>query len=173
MKKLFLLFEYTPEHFLPLFKKLIHNRIELHIIEYKKNIFIPKKWLKHKNIFWYKKKDFNFFKIINLIKTINPNAIIVAGWLRIFYTLTVFYFKNLAKKKIKIILISDNIWKNDIKQKIARILGFFYFFYFFYDKIWTHAGPLHLKYAKKIFFLHTYVLQTYMNSILNLKSVFF
>lgn len=154
MKKIFLLFEYTPEHFLPLFKKLIHNKIEIHIIEYKKNIFIPKRWLSHKKIFWYKIKDFNLFKIINLIKAIDPNSIIVAGWLRIFYTLIVFYFKNLAKKKIKIILISDNVWKNSIKQKIARIFGFFHFFYFFYDKIWTFDGPLHLLYAKKIFFLH-------------------
>lgn len=62
------------------------------------------------------------------------------------------------KKKIKIILISDNIWKNNFKQNIARSLGFFHFFHFFYDKIWTHIGPLHLLYAKKIFFSRSNVI---------------
>jgi glycosyltransferase involved in cell wall biosynthesis len=158
MKKIFFLHEYIVEHYFPLFEELIKNKFEIHVIQTQKSSHIPKKWLNHNNIFWYKKKNFGLLKIINLLKKNNPVAIIICGWIRIVYIFTVFYFKNLAKKKIKIILISDNIWKDTIKQKFLRYLAFFKFMQLFADKIWTHAGPLHSLYAKKIFFSKSNIL---------------
>jgi glycosyltransferase involved in cell wall biosynthesis len=133
-------------HNFPTVKALISQNNKISIIDYGKkntNFVIPK----YKNLNIYSKVDFSFFKILHIIKEINPKIIVVTG-LRNFFCLSI---AVIFKKKSKIVLASDNFIRNSIRQKIAFFFGFFNLFYFFFDKIWVH-GPLQYQYAKKIGF---------------------
>lgn len=131
--------------------KLAEFGNEIHIIERNqlknKANLNPTAIFKNKIIF-YKRLKYNYFQLKNLIKKINPKVIVVAGWMDLVYIYLVFVFKN---KNITIVVVADTVWKNKLKQQIARFLGFFGFFYLLFDKAWIH-GALQFEFMRKIGF---------------------
>jgi len=130
--------------------KLAESGNEIHIIErneLKNKTSVVPTIFKNK-IFFYRRLKYNYSQLKDLIKKIDPKVIVISGWMDLVYIYLVFVIKN---KNITIVIHSDNVWKNKLKQQIARFLGFFGFFYLFFDKAWIH-GPLQFEYMRRIGF---------------------
>ena len=147
--KIIYLYQNLASYHLTQFIKLAELENEIHIFQKKKivNSFFKSKFF-GKKIFIYDKKKYDYQKLKNFIRKINPNILVVAGWVDFLYLRLAITFKN---KKIIRVVHADNIWNAKLKQQILRLFGLFNFLYLFFDKAWVH-GPLQFEYVKKIGF---------------------
>jgi glycosyltransferase involved in cell wall biosynthesis len=130
--------------------KLAETGNEIHIIErneLKNKTSVVPTFFKNK-IFFYRRLEYNYSQLKDLVKKIDPKVILISGWMDLVYIYLVFFIKN---KNITIVVHADSVWKNKPKQQIARLLGFFGFFYLFFDKAWI-PGPLQFEYMRRIGF---------------------
>lgn len=94
----------------------------------------------------YNKNDFDLASLERKVAEINPDCLIVSGWVDKDYT-------NIAKqykKKIPVVLTIDNHWRGDVKQLVASKLSRFLIRTKF-NKAWV-PGEVQAKFARKLGF---------------------
>ena len=94
----------------------------------------------------YERKDLNNEQLIELCKTIDPDAVYVCGWSDQGYMAAAKSFR----KKIPVILTLDNPWRGTFRQYLAALAGPFYL-----KPVFTHCwvpGEPNARYARKLGF---------------------
>lgn len=95
---------------------------------------------------FHKRSDFNESKILNLIKSRNPDIIVVSGWMDKGYLRSISEYKKF-NLKVKIVCGIDDLWLGTLRQNIGRV--YFHFFYRkLFDYMWVSGKP-QFSYAQK------------------------
>jgi glycosyltransferase involved in cell wall biosynthesis len=135
---------------MPIFKEFVKkSNVEVHVIHWdvnKKTPYVPDIIA---NVFYYKRSEFNYQSLNQLIKKIDPQITFISGWMDFGYLRAV---RPIIKKGIPVVVGFDDIWFKTIKQRIASI-----FFPFFKSIFFTHAwvsGPFQYEYARRLGFVN-------------------
>ena len=146
-KKVLFLFTELSGYILNSFDNALSVGFEVHVINYPVNNQAPFKLIKNKNIFFYRRNEFNSsYDIMALVKDIKPRAIFISGWIDNEY-LNVIRNSSIKFKKI---LMLDNPWRGTLFQNLWAL--YFKFSYkSIFDYIWIPGKP-QLKYAIKLGF---------------------
>ncbi|MGZ6489896.1 MAG: glycosyltransferase family 4 protein [Bacteroidia bacterium] len=142
----FLYTEIAP-YFLACCKELLKRPgVKVHVIRYPVNNEAPFTFTDSGNIFLYNRKDYSYPQLQELVKSLDPSAIICSGWIDKEYL-------KICKEyygKIPTVLTMDTHWRGDLKQFVAISLGPLYLL-----KRFSHAwvpGHIQKKYALKLGF---------------------
>lgn len=145
-KILFLYFElagYTVACMKHLVKKY---NAELHVVNYPVNSIAPFQFDFGNGITTYNRNEYNNEMLVHLTESINPDLIYVCGWADKGYLAVC----KKIKKRVPVIMTLDNIWKGNVKQRIATFIAPFYL-----QKLFTHCwvpGQPNADYAKRLGF---------------------
>jgi glycosyltransferase involved in cell wall biosynthesis len=158
MKFLFLYAELMP-NLISVLRTLIEQySADIHVVYWdnrKKTPYIP---ATIKGINFYKRSEYGFKKIINLVENIKPDSIYVVGWMDYTYLWIVAFYR---RKGIPIIVGFDDWWKGTFKQLIAKLISPIITKVFF-----SHAqvsGPRQYEYAKRLGFNDKAILQNLLS----------
>ena len=92
---------------------------EIHIIRWKVNKEAPFEFQIENNIYLYDRDNFTKEELLNFTKKLNPSVIVCSGWIdKIYLSISKHFFK-----KIPTVLMFDNQWTGNIKQKIATFIS--------------------------------------------------
>ena len=125
---------------------------EIHVVHWPINDEAPFTFKEDNGVTLYNKANLDQDELIKLAKSINPDAIICAGWMDKDYVSTVKQFT----KKIPTILTMDNHWEGNLKQQILRLISPFYLKKIF-SHIWVPGIP-QKEYARKLSFSEDQIL---------------
>ncbi len=126
---------------------------EVHVVNYPVNSVAPFEFSFGENITTYNRPDYSTEKLIQLTEGINPDLIYVCGWADKGYLAVCKHIK----KSIPVVMTLDNIWKGNLKQRIATFIAPFYL-----QKLFTHCwvpGEPNAEYAKRLGFKSNQLLQ--------------
>lgn len=129
-----------------------HNA-EIHVVNYPVNSDAPFQFSFGEGITTYNRQNYNNESLIKLTEGINPDLIYVCGWADKGY-LSVCKKIN---KSIPVVMTLDNIWKGNLKQRLATFIAPFYL-----SKLFTHCwvpGQPNADYAKRLGFKENQILQ--------------
>ncbi len=144
-KKILFLYTEIAEYFLAAVEEL-SRRAELHIVRFPVNKEAPFEFRKLPKVKFYDRNKFTDENLIKKLQEINPDLLIVSGWVDKGYLKAAAVFKN----KIPVVLTLDNHWTAGLRQQAARILS-----PIFIRRKFSHAwvpGLPQKKYAQKLGF---------------------
>lgn len=95
-----------------------HNGVEIHVVRYPVNAEAPFQF-DFSGIQLYERKDFSRTELLDLVKLIQPQAIVCSGWIDKDYVAVCKAFKN----QISTVVALDNAWTGKLKQRIATLLS--------------------------------------------------
>lgn len=134
------------------------SNAEIHVVYWDHKKKTPYRPPEIEKIFYYKRSEYNYKKIRQLLQLIEPKAIYIAGWMDYSYVASVIPFR---RKGIPIIPGFDDWWKGTFRQHIAS------FFSFILTKlIFSHAwvsGPRQYEYAKRLGFKDTSIIMNLLS----------
>ena len=120
--------------------------VEIHVVRLPLNPVAPFEFKFNDHINYYERKEYDGDALIALAEKINPDLVFTGGWNDKDYLAVSSFFK----KRIPVLLASDNPWRATIKQYIASLIGPFYL-----PKIFTHCwvpGEPNAVYGRKLGF---------------------
>jgi glycosyltransferase involved in cell wall biosynthesis len=130
-------------------KELESQGAELHVVNWDKKKLTPHK-LKHNDaINFYIRSSFSTTDLIKLVQSINPDCIVVSGWMDFGYLRA--SRVALRDLNIPIVCCLDAQWNNTIKQNIARLISSTGILKFFFTNMWV-SGAYQYEYARKLNF---------------------
>ncbi len=145
MKIVFLVINYMPHQMASI--KAICNiyNAEVDSFSYNESHTIPQNI---EGLTTYQLKDFNKFELLNKIIEINPQMLVVAGWIVKEY---VWVAKQIRKQfQIPVVTYSDTQWRGTIRQHINCLISPWHLQKAF-SHIWV-AGVYQFEYARKLRF---------------------
>lgn len=166
-KKLLFLYTEIAEYFLAGVEALSKLKAEIHIVRFPLNKEAPFKFRELPEVSFYNRPDYSEEQLLDLSKKINPDIIIVSGWIDKGYLKIAKYFKN----KILTVLSLDNHWNGNLKQKIASILSPFYIKNKF-TYAWVPGKPQSV-FAKKLGFPESKIKTGFYTADVNLFSDYY
>lgn len=117
------------------------------VVSWDDDKFYPYKIPDIKEVTFYKKSEFNYRRLRELINSFEPDIIVASGWIVNDYNKACGFAK---KKGIKIVAASDTQWKSTLRQKIGVSVSKFYHRKYF-DYLWV-AGVQQFEYARRLRF---------------------
>jgi glycosyltransferase involved in cell wall biosynthesis len=135
------------------------SNFKIILIRWDEKVLTPYKPEPNTSIKIIKRSEINLTSIKKIINNYNPEMLLVAGRMDKLYLEASVYAK---KRGIIVIVGSDNIWKNSIRQNIACL-----FSYFTYRKYFTHilvSGLWQYEYAIKLGFKKQKILLNYYSA---------
>lgn len=134
MEKVKIIFLYTElaNYFLANCKALAKENCEVHIIRWPVNKEAPFNFDLGSDLKIYDRNNFDKEKLIQFIENINPDVLICLGWI------DKDYLKASIKSKVKgkKIIVLDNHWSGNLKQRLGSIYSKFNIVRFF-DGAWV------------------------------------
>jgi glycosyltransferase involved in cell wall biosynthesis len=122
------------------------GKVEIHVVKYPVTSEAPFQFSKIENCTYYNRTQYNAEKLLNLCKTIQPDILIVCGWMDNDYL----YVAKSFRKKIPVVLTMDNYWLGTTKQRFLCLISPFFLKRIF-SHIWVPGKP-QVEYAKKLKF---------------------
>lgn len=104
-------------------------------------------------VFYYKRSEYDFERILDLSNKIEPDIVYVSGWM------DKDYLRVTQRKKgqgIPVVTGFDDIWIGSIRQRIGSLV-----FPFLYKKYFSHAwvaGPYQYEFAKRLGFKNSEII---------------
>ena len=146
-KKLLVLYTEYAAYLDACLQKLIHlHQYEIHIVKYPLDKNAPFKIPEsNAGLFFYERNQLNEQQIRQLFVTVDPDCVLVSGWVDKSYNKLSKEFK--LKGKLVIILV-DNLWVGSLKQVLFTFLGKF-FLSSRYNKYWI-PGVRQYEYLRRI-----------------------
>lgn len=139
---------------IPVLKEYVSEyKADVHIVHWDDKKLTPYVPPALKGVTYYSRSTYNYNKLNELVKKINPDIVYVSGWMDNLYLKVCRVLKN---KNIPIVAGCDTQWRGSFKQK----LGVIYFKIFLrknFDYLWV-AGPYQYEYAKKLGFKNIHIL---------------
>lgn len=152
-KILFLYFELAG-YTVACMKHLANNfNAEVHVVNYPVNCVAPFEFSFGENITTYNRSSYNNEELIKLTAGINPELIYVCGWADKGYLAVC----KKVQKRVPVVMTLDNIWKGNLKQRIATFIAPYYL-----QKLFTHCwvpGEPNATYAMRLGFKEEQILQ--------------
>jgi len=118
---------------------------EVHVVRYPLDKNAPFAVGRHENIIFYDRADLTKEGILDIYKKINPDAVLVSGWIDNDYIQLVKRFKQEGKMVVAVV---DNQWVGSLKQKLFTTFG-----KFFLNQRFTHfwiPGMAQFEYLRRI-----------------------
>ncbi len=118
----------------------------MHVVKYPVNTEAPFHFSTTDKIFLHNHSEYDFEKLNELYREINPTAVFCSGWNDNLYL----KFCKSLKKKLPITLLFDTEWTGKLKQRIATFIA-----PFFITNTFTHCwvtGEKQFLYAQKLGF---------------------
>jgi glycosyltransferase involved in cell wall biosynthesis len=168
--KIFYLYAEIMSYNVAVFREYVNNsNTEVHVLCWDKQKKTPYIAPDIPNVFYYKKSNFDFQKIVDLICEVNPHIIVTSGWMDKLY---IKVCKKIRKhKNIPILAVSDTQWYGNLKQFIGQ-----FYFKSFYKSAFTHiwvAGAYQFEYAKRLGFKNNEIVFNFLSADLNLFNHIF
>lgn len=111
-----------------------------------------------RGVTFYKRSEYGFNKIIQLVDNINPDSIYVVGWMDYTYLWVIALYR---RRGIPIIVGFDDWWKGTFKQLIAKLISpIIRHFLFSHAQV---SGPRQYEYAKRLGFNDKAILQNLLS----------
>ena len=120
--------------------------VEVHIVRFPIDKDAPFKFEQAESVFFYERNDYDADKLQHLVAEIYPDIIFCSGWIDKVYLAICSKYAN----KIPTVLMSDNQWKNTIRQNIASRFGRSFLLRKF-SHCWV-PGPFQFEYARRLGF---------------------
>lgn len=127
--------------------------VEIHVVNYPVNSVAPFEFSFGDHIHTYNRADYTHEQLIQLTAGINPDLMYVCGWADKGYLAVC----KSIKKRIPVIMTLDNIWKGNLKQRIASFIAPLYL-----KKLFTHCwvpGQPNADYALRLGFKANQILK--------------
>ncbi len=142
------LFLYTElaGYFMSCVNELIKQGAEVHIVRWPVNPEAPFVFDPVSGLTIYERSDYDHRSLKILAEQINPDIILCSGWIDKDYLKICKSFK----KRISTVLLLDNQWRGDWKQKLASLASFIFISPYF-SKAWV-AGNSQYIFAQKLGF---------------------
>ncbi len=122
MSKILFLYTEIAEYVLAGVEALVRKNMEVHIVRYPVNEEAPFKFRALNGVTFYERRTYTDEQLLELAGHIQPDIIIVSGWIDKGYLKTAKYFK---KRSITVLSL-DNHWNGTGKQRIASLLSPFF-----------------------------------------------
>ncbi|PCJ83884.1 MAG: glycosyl transferase family 1 [Flavobacteriales bacterium] len=135
-KKVIFLYTELAEYFLVCVRELAKEGIETHIVRWSVNEEAPFDFQAKTGVFFYNRSTYSKSQLFNLVSTIQPDLIVCSGWIDKNYL----HICRKYKGKIPTVLISDNHWRNTLKQKIGKVFKD-YFIHNKFSDAWVPGEP--------------------------------
>lgn len=126
--------------------ELVERGCDVHIIHWVKNRKAPFKFNDEKNVTFYDRSDYTFSMMLDLARKIEPELIIISGWVDMGYLGVAALSRN---KGVPVVVTFDDQWKGTLRQKFASI--FRLSLKFFFSHAWV-CGAYQFEYAKRFGF---------------------
>jgi len=94
-----------------------HKGLEIHLVRWPVNEEAPFKFILNKAVRLYERKDYSTQELLQLFDDIEPDILLVSGWIDKGYLQVV----RKRHRKFKTVLMFDNPWKGTIKQRLAAL----------------------------------------------------
>lgn len=104
------------------------------------------------------KSDYPGDQLSKKVAQINPDGLVVSGWMDKDYTA----IAKLYKKKIPVVLTIDNHWRGDLKQIVASKLSRFLIRNKF-NRVWV-PGEVQAKFARKLGFKENHIFKGFYSA---------
>lgn len=161
---MFLVGSYVPHQVLTINTIIEKYNAEIHSISVSKNFtYIPKE---NENLKTYKLQDFTKEDLLKRIMSIDPDLLVVAGWMIPEY---VWVAKRIKKTtEIPVVAMSDTPWYGTLRQKLNSIISPFHI-----QKAFTHlwvAGIYQYDYARKLGFKNEQIIYNCLSADTDLFS---
>lgn len=142
------LFLYTElaGYFMSCVNELIKQGAEVHIVRWPVNPEAPFVFEPVSGLSIYERGNYDLHSLKILAEQINPDIILCSGWIDKDYLKICKAFK----KRISTVLLLDNQWRGDWKQKLASLASFIFISPYF-SKAWV-AGNSQYIFAQKLGF---------------------
>lgn len=122
------------------------HSLDLHVVRWPVNREAPFEFSSEEDIQLYDRKNLAANDLMELSKRINPDLMVVSGWIDKDYVATA----RKWRAKIPVVLIVDNPWKGRLKQLVASVVGKFAI-----QKSFSHCwvpGQRQFDYARRLGF---------------------
>ena len=164
-----ILFLYTEiaEYFLAGIDALNKKEAEIYIVKWATNKEAPFDFRNLNSVHFYERNNYSNTELSLLVKNINPNIIIVSGWIDKGYLKSLKAFQN----KIPVVLSLDNHWTGSLKQRVAALVS-----PFFLKNKFSHAwvpGKAQKQYALKLGFKENKIHQGFYSADTQLFSEYY
>ncbi len=107
------------------------------------------KMRRQKGVRFYPRSKMNFVSLQNLVLQVQPELIVVSGWMDYTYLRAA---RFCIKKKYKVVCAMDAQWTGSSKQMFAYIISQSGFLNKFFSHAWVCSGQSHYEFARKIGF---------------------
>ncbi len=167
MKTILFLYTEIAEYFLACVEELCSEGYSVHIVRFPVNKEAPFKFREIENLKMYERNTFSEQELIQLSQNINPDLLIVSGWI----DKTYLKIAKIMRPKIPTVISIDNHWNGTIKQQVAQIFGRAFLKNKF-QYAWVPGSP-QKKYAQKLGFDQAHIFTGYYSADYSLYNSFF
>lgn len=120
---------------------------EVHVVRWPINPEAPFRFSDHPGIVYHERNDFDTQGLLDLAKSVNPDAVYISGWIDKPYLKVARHFFKLGRP---VIAAFDTQWRGDLRQRLATWISPFVF-----RKQFSHAwvpGLFQYEYARRLGF---------------------
>ncbi|MFT4778441.1 MAG: glycosyltransferase involved in cell wall biosynthesis [Flavobacteriales bacterium] len=122
MKKILFLYTELAEYVLASMQALQEHQVELHIVRWPVNSEAPFEFRKLDDVFIYDRSTFTDESLTAFARDLRPDLILTSGWIdKGYLKVNTFWYQ-----KCPTVLLLDNHYTGDIKQKIAALISPFW-----------------------------------------------
>tara|TARA_B100000242_G_scaffold293309_2_gene271022 strand:+ start:183 stop:1247 length:1065 start_codon:yes stop_codon:yes gene_type:complete len=121
---------------------------EVHILHWDKKKLSSYEISTNYKMFFYKRSEYNYKKIKDLVSSLKPSITVVSGWMDFEYLKIANY---LRKNNNKVVCGLDTQWRGTLKQKFAALIMSKFFLKRFFSNAWV-PGFYQFEYAKNLGF---------------------
>lgn len=133
---------------LSLFRSLVSRGIDVHVVYWDNKKLTPYYPDAIENVLFYRRSDFNKYRLEVLFNKINPKIVYISGWQDLSYLILARHFKKCGSV---VVCGFDDQWFGTARQQFASFLAQFGFFKIFFSVAWV-SGIYQYEYARKLGF---------------------
>jgi glycosyltransferase involved in cell wall biosynthesis len=115
--KVLLLYTELAAYTIACINAVTQKEFEVHLVRWPVNKEAPFEFALNDSVKLYERGDFSTNKLLELTDLINPDVLLVSGWIDKGYL----HIVRKRRKSLNIVLILDNPWKGNLKQRLAAL----------------------------------------------------
>lgn len=146
------------------FKEYVtHHNAEVHVVHWDIQKKTPYVAPVIEGVSYYGKSQFDKKTLPEFVNNLQPDIIFTSGWMDKLYIRTC---KNLRKKQIPVVAVSDTQYYNTVRQNLGLL-----YFKLFYKKAFTHlwvAGAYQYEYAKMLGYKNSEIIFNFLSADLSI-----
>ncbi len=156
-------------------KILASQGFEVHIVHWDHKKLSDYEPEINNDILLYKRSEMNYNDLKNLALDLNPEILVISGWLDNEYLKIA---RSFVKKDIITVCALDNKWENSLKQYLLSALSKFGLFNLFFSHFWVpgekqynYVKRLNVRDSRIIFDFYSAEIIPFQNSYINCKNI--